>query len=74
MKTIIVAASTLLTSASLIANGQKDSNIREEKSSYPMISFHPTANQAAATAYYKAMDKNIFNGTIPLKYAQLVAI
>ena len=39
-----------------------------------MIALHPTANQPAATAYYKAVGKNVFNGAIPLKYAQLAAI
>ena len=32
-----------------------------------MIALHPTAN-------YKAVGKNVFNGAIPLKYAQLAAI
>ncbi len=39
-----------------------------------MIALHPVANQAAAEAYYKAVEKNVFNGAIPLKHAQLAAI
>ena len=32
------------------------------------------SQQAAAEAYYAAVEKNVFNGAIPLKHAQLAAI
>jgi len=74
IKVITAAAITLLISVSAIADGHKNSNTRETKSGDLMISLHPTANQAAAAAYYKAVEKNVFNGAIPLRHAQLAAI
>jgi len=50
IKVITAAAITLLISVSVIADGDKHSNIREIKSVDPMISLHPTANQATAAA------------------------
>jgi AhpD family alkylhydroperoxidase len=74
IKVIIFAAFTLLISVFVMADGHKNSNISEEESGDPLIALHPTANQAAAAAYYKSVGKNVFNGAIPLKHAQLAAI
>lgn len=48
LKVIITAAVILILSASVIADGHKHSEIREAKSSNPMIALHLTANQAQA--------------------------
>ena len=50
------------------------SDIREAKTGNPIIELHPSANQEATQAFYLAVEKNVFNGAIPLKYAQLAAI
>ena len=57
IKVIIVAAFTLLISVSVMADCHKNSNISEEKSGNPMTSLHPAANQAAAAAHYKSVEK-----------------
>ena len=74
IKVLTTAAITLLISVSVLADGHNNSDIRETKSGDPMVSLHPTANQAAAAAYYKAVEQNVFNGAIPLKPALLTAI
>lgn len=74
IKIVTVAVFTIFLSASALADGHNQSDIRESKSGNPMIALHPVANQAAAEAYYKAVEKNVFNGAIPLKHAQLAAI
>ncbi len=51
-----------------------DETTREAKTANPLILLHPETQQAAAEAYYKAVEQNVFNGVIPLKHAQLVAI
>ena len=51
-----------------------DDEIREAKSGNPFILLHPESQQAAADAYYKAVEKNVLNGAIPLKNAQLAAL
>ena len=61
----------LLTGASVFAD---DEAMRDVKTAHPFISLHPESQQAAAEAYYAAVEKNIFNGAIPLKHAQLAAI
>ena len=61
----------LLTGASVFAD---DEAMRDVKTANPFISLHPESQQAAAEAYYAAVEKNIFNGAIPLKHAQLAAI
>ena len=48
--------------------------VREVKTANPFIVLHPESQQAAAAAYYEAVEKNVFNGAIPLKHAQLAAI
>ena len=48
--------------------------VREVKTANPFITLHPESQQAAAAAYYEAVEKNVFNGAIPLKHAQLAAI
>ena len=72
-KSVFVAALTLLISSFVIADGHKSTETHQAKSSNPMVGLHPEANQAAAAAHYKAVEKKI-NGAIPLKHAQLVAI
>ena len=52
----------------------KNSNVSEGESGDPMIAFRPNANQAAAAAYFKSLEKKIVNGAIRLKHAQLAAI
>ena len=47
---------------------------RDVKTANPFILLHPESQQAAAEAYYAAVEKNVFNGAIPLKHAQLAAI
>ena len=51
-----------------------DDHVREVKTANPFIEMHPEAVQPAADAYYKAVEEKVFNGAIPLKYAQLVAL
>jgi len=51
-----------------------DDEMREVKTANPFILLHPESQQAAAEAYYAAVEKNVFNGAIPLKHAQLAAI
>ena len=48
--------------------------MRDVKTANPFIELHPKAVQPAADAYYKAVEEKVFNGAIPLKYAQLVAL
>ena len=48
--------------------------MRDVKTANPFIMLHPESQQAAAEAYYAAVEKNVFNGAIPLKHAQLAAI
>ena len=51
-----------------------DDDMRDVKTANPFIMLHPESQQAAAEAYYAAVEKNVFNGAIPLKHAQLAAI
>ena len=53
---------------------QAEDEIRDVKTANPFILLHPESQQAAAEAYYAAVEKNVFNGAIPLKHAQLAAI
>ena len=52
----------------------EDEAMRDVKTANPFILLHPESQQAAAEAYYAAVEKNVFNGAIPLKHAQLAAI
>ena len=56
------------------ANALADDHVREVKTANPFIELHPKAVQPAADAYYKAVEEKVFNGAIPLKYAQLAAL
>ena len=58
-KSVFVAALTLLISSFVIADGHKSTEIHQAKSSNPMVGLHPEANQAAAAAHYKAVEKKI---------------
>jgi AhpD family alkylhydroperoxidase len=53
---------------------QAEAEMRDVKTANPFILLHPESQQAAAEAYYAAVEKNVFNGAIPLKHAQLAAI
>ena len=55
-------------------NALADDHMRDLKTANPFIELHPEAVQPAADAYYKAVEEKVFNGAIPLKYAQLVAL
>ena len=55
-------------------NALADDHMRDLKTATPFIELHPKAVQPAADAYYKAVEEKVFNGAIPLKYAQLVAL
>ena len=69
MKVILVAMLTCLG-----VNALADDDIREVKTANHFIEMHPKAVQPAADAYYKAVEEKVFNGAIPLKYAQLIAL
>ena len=60
--------------ASFGVNVLADDHMRDVKTANPFIELHPKAVQPAADAYYKAVEEKVFNGAIPLKYAQLVAL
>ena len=60
--------------AAVADEGSVISDIREAKTGNPIIELHPSANQEATQAFYLAVEKNVFNGAIPLKYAQLAAV
>ena len=55
-------------------NALADDHMRDVKTANPFIELHPKAVQPAADEYYKAVEEKVFNGAIPLKYAQLVAL
>ena len=75
MKLKFVLGTLLLAVFSVvIADDHSKTVVREAKTANPLIMLHPSANQAATAAYYAAVEKNIFNGVIPLKEAQLAAI
>ena len=69
MKVILVAML-----ACFGVNALADDDIRDVKTANPFIEIHPKAVQPAADAYYKAVEEKVFNGAIPLKYAQLIAL
>ena len=49
----------LLMGASAFA---EDEAMRDVKTANPFILLHPESQQAAAEAYYAAVEKNVFNG------------
>ena len=69
MRALLILCLSLL-SAFALADGE----MRDVKTANPFILLHPESQQAAAEAYYAAVEKNVFNGAIPLKHAQLAAI
>ena len=69
MKTILFAML-----ACFSVNALADDHMRDVISANPFIEMHPKAVQPAADAYYKAVEEKVFNGAIPLKYAQLAAL
>jgi AhpD family alkylhydroperoxidase len=74
LKALVTITFAILFSGTVIADDHKTADIREVKSSNPLVALHPSANQAATEAYYKAVEQNVFNGVVPLKYAQLTAL
>ena len=72
MKTPIIFVSFLVTCIS--AFSLADDQMRDVKTANPFVALHPEAQQEATAEYYEAVEKNIFNGAIPLKYAQLAAL
>jgi len=72
MKTPIIFVSFLVTCIS--AFSLADDQMREVKTANPFVALHPEAQQEATAEYYQAVEKNVFNGAIPLKYAQLAAL
>lgn len=58
----------------MCANVSADDSMREVKTSNPFVALHPAAQQEATAEYYEAVENNVFNGAIPLKYAQLAAL
>ena len=69
MRLVLAACLVLFNSTALAEDA-----VREVKTANPFILLHPESQQAAAAAYYEAVEKNVFNGAIPLKHAQLAAI
>ena len=69
MKTILFAML-----ACFSVNALADDHMRDVKTANPFIEMHPKAVQPAADAYYIAVEEMVFNGAIPLKYAQLAAL
>ena len=69
MRVLLTLCLSLLTAFALA-----DDEMRDVKTANPFILLHPESQQAAAEAYYAAVEKNVFNGAIPLKHAQLAAI
>lgn len=72
MKTPIIFVSFLVTCISAFTLA--DDQMREVKTANPFVALHPEAQQEATAEYYEAVEKNVFNGAIPLKYAQLAAL
>ena len=69
MRVLLILCLSLLSAVALA-----DDEMRDVKTANPFILLHPESQQAAAEAYYAAVEKNVFNGAIPLKHAQLAAI
>lgn len=69
MRVLLILCLSLLSAVALA-----DDEMRDVKTANPFILLHPESQQAAAEAYYAAVEKNLFNGAIPLKHAQLAAI
>ena len=51
-----------------------DDQMRDVKTANPFVALHPEAQQEATAEYYEAVENNVFNGAIPLKYSQLAAL
>jgi AhpD family alkylhydroperoxidase len=69
-----IAKLILISILSVALSAVADEGLREAKTGNPIIELHPSANQEATQAFYLAVERNVFNGAIPLKYAQLAAI
>ena len=70
IKSIATTFLALLLSSSALSDGHGKSKAPED----PIVGLQPAAIQDAAAAYYQAVNKNVFNGAIPAKEAQLAAI
>ena len=67
----LIVICLLLTGALAFA---EEKAMRHAKTAKPFILLYPESQQSATEAYYAAVEKNVFNGAIPLKHAQLPAI
>ena len=67
---IILNCLVICFSSFTLANDQ----MRDVKTANPFVALHPEAQQEATAEYYEAVENNVFNGAIPLKYAQLAAL
>lgn len=72
MKIPVIALNVILVCLSSITLAEDD--MREVKTANPFVALHPAAQQEATAQYYEAVENNVFNGAIPLKYAQLAAL
>ena len=72
MKTLVIVLNFIVVCFSYSAIA--DDQMREVKTANPFVALHPAAQQEATAKYYEAVESNVFNGAIPLKYAQLAAL
>lgn len=72
MKAPVIFVSIIVMCVSTFALA--DDQMREVKTANPFVALHPEAQQDATAEYYEAVENNVFNGAIPLKYAQLAAL
>lgn len=72
---ILVVVTFLTSFAIVVMADDKDLlEIGGAKPTNPLIEIHPAGIQKVADAYYAAVERHVFNGAIPSKYAQLAAI
>jgi len=70
IKSIAITFLALLITSPAVSDGHGKSKAAAD----PLMGLQPTANEDAAAAYYQAVNKNVYNGAIPTKEAQLAAI
>ena len=74
IKSVAITFLTLLLSSAALSDGHADGHGKSKTSVDPQVALQPAANQDAAAVYYQAVEKNVFNGAMPAKQAQLAAI
>ena len=72
MKTLIIVLNFIV--VCFCCSAIADDQMREVKTANPFVALHPAAQQETTAEYYEAVESNVFNGAIPLKYAQLAAL